>query len=76
MQDRTPVLADDEKAIQDTKRERWDGEEIHRRNEPSCLLLYRHCIEGVEVGPALLACHPSQEINAPRIRQPAREFVG
>ena len=32
MQDLTPVVADDEKAIQNTKRERWDGEEIHRRN--------------------------------------------
>jgi hypothetical protein len=25
-------VADDEKAVQNTKRERWDGEEIHRRN--------------------------------------------
>jgi hypothetical protein len=25
-------VADDEKAIQNTKRERWDGEEVHRRN--------------------------------------------
>jgi len=33
MQDRTPVVADDEKAVQNTKRERWDGEEIHRRND-------------------------------------------
>src|SRR5260370_15454304 len=32
MQDLPPVGADDEKAVQDTKRERWDGEEIHRRN--------------------------------------------
>src|SRR5260370_20564346 len=32
MQDRPPVVADDEKAVQNTKRERWDGEEIHRRN--------------------------------------------
>ena len=32
MQDLTPVVADDEKAIQNTKRERWDGEEVHRRN--------------------------------------------
>ena len=32
MQDRTPVVADDEKAVQNTKRERCDGEEIHRRN--------------------------------------------
>ena len=32
MQDLTPVVADDEKAVQNTKRERWDGEEVHRRN--------------------------------------------
>jgi hypothetical protein len=30
MQDLTPVVADDEKAVQNTKRERWDDEEIHR----------------------------------------------
>ena len=29
MQDLPPVVADDEKAVQNTKRERWDGEEIH-----------------------------------------------
>src|SRR5258708_19391932 len=32
MQDLTPVVADDEKAVQNTKRERWDGEEIHCSN--------------------------------------------
>ena len=32
MQDLTPVMADDEKAVQNTKRERWDGEKVHRRN--------------------------------------------
>ena len=32
MQDLPPVVADDEKSVQNTKRERWDGEEIHRRN--------------------------------------------
>jgi hypothetical protein len=32
MQDLTPVVADDEKAVQNTKRERWDGEEVYRRN--------------------------------------------
>lgn len=31
-QDLTPVVADDEKAVQNTKRERWDGEKVHRRN--------------------------------------------
>jgi len=25
-------MADDEKAVQNTKRERWDGEKVHRRN--------------------------------------------
>jgi hypothetical protein len=35
MQDLPPVVADDEKAVQNTKRERWDGEEVHRRNGPS-----------------------------------------
>ena len=32
MQDLTPVVADDEKTVQNTKRERWDGEKVHRRN--------------------------------------------
>jgi hypothetical protein len=32
MQDLTPIMADDEKAVQNTKRERWDGEKVHRRN--------------------------------------------
>jgi hypothetical protein len=32
MQDLPPVVADDEKAVQNTERERWHGEEIHRRN--------------------------------------------
>jgi hypothetical protein len=32
VQDLAPVVADDEKAIQNTKRERWDGKEVHRSN--------------------------------------------
>jgi len=32
VQDLTPVVADDEKTVQNTKRERWDGEEIHCSN--------------------------------------------
>jgi hypothetical protein len=32
MQNLTPVVADDKKAIQNTKRERWDREKVHRRN--------------------------------------------
>ena len=32
MQDLPPVVADDEKAVQNTKRERWDSEEIHCSN--------------------------------------------
>ena len=32
VQDLTPVVADDEKAVQNTKRERWDGEEVHCSN--------------------------------------------
>jgi len=30
VQDLTPVVADDEKAVQNTKSERWDGEKVHR----------------------------------------------
>ena len=33
MQDLTPVVADNKKSIQNTERERWDGEEVHRRND-------------------------------------------
>jgi len=32
MQDLAPVVANDEKAVQNTKRDRWDGEKVHRRN--------------------------------------------
>src|ERR1700730_16460075 len=32
MQDLTPVVAKDEKAVQDTESERWDGEKVHRCN--------------------------------------------
>src|SRR6516225_4973274 len=32
MQDLAPVVANDEKAVQNTKRERWDGEKVRRRN--------------------------------------------
>jgi len=32
MQDLTSLVADDEKAEQNAKRERWDGEKVHRRN--------------------------------------------
>jgi hypothetical protein len=32
VQDVTPVVADDEKAIQKTKREGWDGKEVDRSN--------------------------------------------
>jgi hypothetical protein len=32
MQDPTTVVADDEKAVRNTKSERWDGEKVHRRN--------------------------------------------
>jgi hypothetical protein len=32
MQDLTPVVADDEKAVQNTKCERWHGKEVHRGN--------------------------------------------
>jgi hypothetical protein len=32
MQDLPPLVADDEKTVQNTERERWDGEKVHRRN--------------------------------------------
>jgi hypothetical protein len=32
VQDLTPVVTDNEKAVQDTERQRWDSEEVHRRN--------------------------------------------
>ena len=32
VQDLTPVVADDEKAVQNTKRQRLDSEEVHRSN--------------------------------------------
>jgi len=32
VQDLAPVVTDNEKAVQNTERQRWDGEEVHRRN--------------------------------------------
>ena len=32
MQDAPTIVADDEKAVQNTKSERWDGEKVHRSN--------------------------------------------
>ena len=32
VQNLSPVVRDDEKAVQNPKRERWDGEEVHRRD--------------------------------------------
>jgi hypothetical protein len=32
VQDLAPVVADDEKTIQNTKRERWHCEKVHRSN--------------------------------------------
>jgi len=32
VQDLTPVVTNNEKAVQNTERQRWDGEEVHRRN--------------------------------------------
>ncbi len=32
VQDLTPVVTGDEEAVQNTKREGWDGEEVHRSN--------------------------------------------
>jgi hypothetical protein len=32
LQDLTPIVVDNEKAVQNTERERWDGEEVHGSN--------------------------------------------
>src|SRR5260370_41808714 len=32
VQDLTPVVADDEKTVQNTESERWDSEKVHRSN--------------------------------------------
>jgi hypothetical protein len=37
VQDLAPVVGDDEKAVQNIKREHWDGEEVHRSN---CLAMF------------------------------------
>src|ERR1700730_9216346 len=37
MQDTPPVVADDEEAIQYVKRDRWNGEEVHRREDFSMI---------------------------------------
>src|SRR5215471_12638309 len=42
MQDLTPIVADNEKAVQNTERERWDGEEVHRRNGLTMVFEERH----------------------------------
>jgi len=42
VQDLTPVVADDEKAVQNTKSERWDGEKVHRSNGLAMVSEERH----------------------------------
>jgi hypothetical protein len=42
VQDLTSVVADDEKAVKDTKRERWDGEKVHRSNGLAMVSEERH----------------------------------
>ena len=32
MRDLPPVVVEDKKAVQNTERESWDGEEVHRSN--------------------------------------------
>ena len=50
MQDLPPVVADDEKAVQNTKRERWDGEEIHCSNGLAMISEERQpALHGIEI---------------------------
>ena len=49
VQDLSPVTADDEKAVQNTKRERWDGEEVHRSN--SLAMVSASCVGDAQALP-------------------------
>jgi hypothetical protein len=59
MQDLTPVVADDEKAVQNTKRERWDGEKVHRRKGLAMVSEERQpWLDGIWIGGSP---HPSRD---------------
>jgi hypothetical protein len=51
MQDLPPVVADDEKAVQNTKRERWDG-------EVSGEVYDEFVLKRGRIAPALVPCVP------------------
>jgi len=66
MQNLTPVVPDDEKAMQNTKREGWDGEEVHRSN---CLAMVSE-----ERQPSLFGIRISRGSPDPSRDTPFREI--
>ena len=70
VQDLTPVVADQEKAIQNTKRERRDCEEVHRSNCLAMIPEERQAIASRDLGLSGLA-EPIARHSSPRDRSPA-----
>src|SRR5215469_10970835 len=72
MQDLPPVVADDEKAVQNTERERWDGEEVYRRNGLAMVSEERQPIASQNLDLSELAGSIARH-SFPRHRSPASE---
>jgi hypothetical protein len=74
MQDLPPVVADDEKAVQNTKRERWDGEEVHRGNGLAMVSEERQpSLHGIWISPS--STDPSRDAPFRQIETQLEQFA-
>jgi hypothetical protein len=74
MQHPTPVVADDEKAVQNTKRERWDGEKVHRCNGLAMVSEERQpLLDGICISRG--SPHPSRDTPFREIETPLEQFA-
>ena len=74
VQDAPTIVADDEKAIENAERDRWDGEEIHRSNGFPMVVQKRKpalCWFGIPGCPA----HPSGDRSLRDIKAEHEEFT-
>jgi len=74
MQDLTPVVADDEEAVQNTKRECWDGEKVHRSNDLTMVSEERQpLLDGICISRG--SPHPSRDTPFREIETQLEQFA-
>jgi hypothetical protein len=74
LQDLTPVVADDEKTAQRTKRERWDGEEVHRSDGLAMVSEERQpALHGIRISRS--SPHPSRDTPFRDIESQLEQFA-